>query len=87
MSLLLAGWQELLGHCSQLYQSNRAGMQCLQAHLQQYGYHPQALQQPSNPLTLVQSAASFQAGKRCFTYSCGQCITESQVSHICTCAC
>lgn len=46
--------QELLGHCSQLYQSNLAGMQQLQAHLSQYGYQsPGPLRQPQDPLSLM----------------------------------
>uniref|UniRef100_A0A7S3QPH3 Spindle and kinetochore-associated protein 3 n=2 Tax=Dunaliella tertiolecta TaxID=3047 RepID=A0A7S3QPH3_DUNTE len=50
--------EELLGHCSQLYQSNRAGMQKLQSHLAQYGYQsPGPLQHPQNPLSLVHPAS------------------------------
>ncbi|KAF5838383.1 hypothetical protein DUNSADRAFT_2919 [Dunaliella salina] len=51
--------EELVGHCSQLYQSNRTGMQKLQAHLAQYGYQsPGPLQHPQNPLSLVHPASA-----------------------------
>ncbi|GFH09955.1 uncharacterized protein HaLaN_05188 [Haematococcus lacustris] len=47
-------FEELLGHCTGLYQSNHQGLLQLQQHLQQYGYHPHGpLQQPRDPLTLL----------------------------------
>jgi hypothetical protein len=43
--------QELLGHCTGMYDSNRQGILRLEAHLKQYGYaNQQGLQHPENPL-------------------------------------
>jgi hypothetical protein len=52
MPRLHGNWlQELLGHCTGMYDSNRAGILRLEAHLKQYGYtSQQGLQHPENPL-------------------------------------
>ncbi len=44
--------QELLGHCLALYKSNGAMLTELQSHLSQYGYKPQGLSAPADPLSL-----------------------------------
>ncbi len=47
--------QELLGHCAAVYSSNRAGIQALEQHLQQYGYETplEAVQEPEDPMSLM----------------------------------
>ena len=56
---MLMELQELLGHCTQVYQSNRQGFQELQGHLMQYGYHgPATARQPADPVNLAASGVS-----------------------------
>ena len=52
--------QELLGHCVELFQSNREGVTALVAHLERYGYQapPGARREPEDPCASASAPAS-----------------------------
>jgi hypothetical protein len=63
------GRQELLGHCVELYHSNRDGMTALVAHLERYGYQQpvSARREPDDPCSTALAAASaYGADELCF---------------------
>ncbi|KIZ05362.1 hypothetical protein MNEG_2595 [Monoraphidium neglectum] len=62
-------FEELLGHCVELYHSNRDGMTALVAHLERYGYQQpvSARREPDDPCSTALAAASaYGADELCF---------------------
>lgn len=53
--------QELIGHCTAVYNSNRTATLALEQHLSQYGYQrpEETVQEPENPEKLMQDAGGW----------------------------